>query len=48
MKEMKETICHANYRNGDCIFDVERDVHDGQVEINLYGAKIQNCGPRCT
>ena len=33
---MKEHICHANYRKGKCVFDVEREVHDGRVEINLY------------
>ena len=33
---MKEAICHANYRNGECVFDIEREVHDGRVEINLY------------
>ena len=32
----KEFICHADYRRGSCVFDVEREAHDGCVEINLY------------
>ncbi len=33
---MKEHICHANYRKGECVFDVERETRGDRVEINLY------------